>query len=267
MTTVEPGRSAKHFRWVAVVGLVFVAQLGIIIWLGRTGPLPAAQSHAPKMVLFLFTAAPGTNTALADPTLFALPHRQSFSGSAWMGMPSLPFSNTNFVWSEPPRWIELPANRPDSNFREPALINAFSLVEAIADTQVEPRFPADSGTRLPPRRSTWSLSGELAGRQLLTKFELTSQHSDELLTNSVVQLVVDARGRPMSYDLLGPGSGSKDADQQALRFAGAARFAPLPGADASPFPDTPSGLRWGELIFQWQTVPHATTNAPPAQRS
>ena len=104
------------------------------------------------------------------------------------------------------------------------------------------------------------ITGSLAERALLTPVVLSSQTNSDLLTNSVVQMVVDSEGKPVSLTLLS-GSGSPNADRQALEQARAARFNSVerglkPGATAQ-------GLAWGQLIFEWNTLPVPPTNASP----
>jgi hypothetical protein len=94
----------------------------------------------------------------------------------------------------------------------------------------------------------------LASRRLLNPPKLQSWPASDLLTNSVMRVLVGADGTVISAIQLftPPGSGSKEADQQALDLSRAARFEPLhTGAE---------NLTFGTLIFQWHTLP--LTNAP-----
>jgi TonB family protein len=104
------------------------------------------------------------------------------------------------------------------------------------------------------------LEGELVGRGLLTKPRLPARENGELLGSSVVQVVVDAAGRPVSVTLLPPGSGLPDADNEALDEARKARFEPLPGALSGPDPPPLKSLRWGRMVFNWATLPLPGTN-------
>ena len=81
-----------------------------------------------------------------------------------------------------------------------------------------------------------------------------------MLTNSVVTLWVSASGRPASAATLLAGSGSVDADQRALQEARQARFERLNVADPT---DPMAGLAWGQLIFEWRTLPLPATNNSP----
>ena len=84
-------------RWLVTVLLVFTAQLGLIFGLSDK-PRPRARPSGAAPMLRLI--APGSSEVLAlmDPTWFALPHRQGFSGPAWMTMPGFPARA--FSWSE-----------------------------------------------------------------------------------------------------------------------------------------------------------------------
>jgi len=273
--TVATGtRPASRARWWVTVALVFLTQLGLVFWFGRKEPLLPADKGAPGLTYQLITTRPGPLASLTDPTLFALPHQQSFSGPAWMTMPPPSFTGprwailnpppvTSFTWSEPVRYLEVPFGPVGADVREPTLTNAFSAVEAIARTEVKPRFAEESRPQPISRPSAWRLGGDLARRRLLTPLDLGPQRSDDLLTNTVVQLVVDAQGRTVSVALLPPGSGSKDADQQALTLASAARFEPLSSEAAQQTAGSPFDLRWGELVFEWQTLPPLGTNQAP----
>ena len=78
--------------------------------------------------------------------------------------------------------------------------------------------------------------------------------SSELVSNSVVQVLVDAPGRIISAVLLTPGGGAtqRKADAQALELARVAQFEPVAAA----------ALSVGTIIFEWQTLPVPATNAP-----
>ena len=253
-------RTISRWPWWGLVGLVYLVHLGLIFWLGQREPTPGPLKSN-GLSLALVTNAPSTWRALGDPTLFALPHINVFSGPAWMMSPALP--RTEFSWSEPPRWLELAALPRAPNSEESMPSNGFSVIEALAASENQPRRPNISEMNPLPQQSTWQLSGDLARRRLLTPLQLNSQYSDDLLTNSVVRLLVDASGWPYSMVLLPPGSGSKDADEQALELAEKARFDPLPGKAQNS--DPLDGLTWGELVFQWHTIPPAATNATRPQ--
>jgi TonB family protein len=95
---------------------------------------------------------------------------------------------------------------------------------------------------------------------LITPIELPRERYTDLLADSVVQIVVDSEGRPISVPVLLSSSGSPTADQDAMRLARIARFNAIanggPGRVANPL----AHLTWGRMIFQWQTLPLPETN-------
>jgi TonB family protein len=107
------------------------------------------------------------------------------------------------------------------------------------------------------QHSTVFASGGVSKRRWLNPpAVLRSWSAADLLTNSVVRVVVDADGLVFSTALLPPGSGSKAADQSALEMARSARFAPLPRH---------AKQMTGTLVFEWHTVPLAETNSPASK--
>jgi hypothetical protein len=102
-----------------------------------------------------------------------------------------------------------------------------------------------------PTQSALRLVGNLAERKLESiPAALPLQPAADNLTNTLVQVTVDEAGRVFSPVLLPPGSGSKDADQLALKTVGGMKFAPVG--------KTPR-LTVATLIFEWQM--EAPTNS------
>jgi TonB family protein len=98
----------------------------------------------------------------------------------------------------------------------------------------------------------------------LTRFELPDPTNSDILTNSIVRMVISPQGRPVSFTLLSS-SGLSSADDSALRFARSLRFEPLPGSETEPdwSASTLRQLIWGTLLFGWHAQPPPPTNAPP----
>jgi TonB family protein len=245
-------------RWWLTVLAVFAGQLGLIFLLSERAPIrPRPAAGAPTLRL----AGPATAELLAleDPTLFTLPHRRSFAGRAWM----LPTWTTNrsFSWSVEPNWLTLNTNELGAAFNQFVATNRFELPQVFAPPEPALTLPALAAEMTAPTASALKITGALAERKLLTPLTLPSWPSAELLTNSVVRMVVDLEGRPVSLALLS-GSGSPKADQQALEQARAARFNSIERGQ-SPGPVAQS-LAWGSLIFEWNTLPlPPTSNLPP----
>ena len=116
----------------------------------------------------------------------------------------------------------------------------------------------------PPGASRLRIEGELAQRRLLVPLQLPTLTNSDLLIPSVVQLVVDARGRTVSAVVLPPGNAAaNDSDRLALALAREARFEPRNTTANSTSPS--SGLSIGTLTFEWQTILQASSNSPPSQ--
>jgi len=240
-------------RWWMFVAMVFGTQLGLIFWLGKAArPTAPARDLAPSLQ---FAGSNMTERlALSDPTLFALPHEVSFSGLAWLTQEFEPFSP-----AAPLLFLDLPQSGLAGDFGMFMATNELNGLPEIA--QPDLKFKAPS---LPPEeplvaQSRLRLTGELAHRQLLTSPALPAWPGAEMLSNSIVQLLVAADGRPISATLLKPpGSAGTEADQHALREARKAHFTPLPSAD----PLNPmAGLALGQMVFEWRTLPLPVTNA------
>lgn len=254
---LEPPRWSRA-RWWSLLALVFTFQLGLIFWLGARGPVYAGRT-AP--VLTLRIAGPAFNDllALTDPTLFALPHLQGFAGPAWLTVPRI--GGNPFIWSEPPRWLPLPVEQLGAVFRDYIRTNQFIPREAPSRPKPEFLFPEVANSPNLPQKSAIRLAGSLAELNPATAFTLQSWTNSEMLTNSVVQVLVGPDGRPVSVTLLSS-SGLKEADQSALQQAVQARFEPTQirseGAKARA-----RRLAWVQMIFEWHTVPPPPPPATP----
>jgi hypothetical protein len=246
-------------RWWLFVTLVFAAQLGFIFWLGAPPP-PPAQRPARFPALQLAGVASAELLALSDPSLFALPHRQGFSGFAWLRPRPQPFPS--FEWSEQPRWMPLSLPPPNAALQRVIETTNLALRSTLTRPTPEPTQPRSTPLSLGPVQSTLRLEGGLAGRRLLQPIELPPWRFKDLLTNTVVQAVVDAEGRPVSVPILLSGSGWSDADQYALQLVRTSRFDSVsrPGPGATP--DSTAHLTWGRLVFVWHTLPLLSTNTP-----
>ena len=176
-----------------------------------------------------------------------------------MTIPELP--TNSFSWSEDPRWLRLGVRELGAAFNQFVATNQFDVAQVLAPPEPALVLPEPVALEAAPASSVLTITGSLARRQLLTPLTLPSWTNTDLLTNSVVQMVVDAEGRPMSLTLLSS-SGDPKADQQALEQARAARFDSI---DNSQKPGRPvQGLTWGKLIFEWNTLPVPPTNASPS---
>ena len=253
----DPGRRfrLRPGMWIAVA-LVFAAQLALLFLLGK--PLPAKPLPALSLpVIHLAANNSRELLALQDPTLFVLPHRDNFSGAAWLKVSAENFTPTN--WSEPPRPLRLPPEQLGAAF------------VAFMQTNPPPRYQPEMDSGLigpepPPMEpilthSELRIEGDLARLRLLAPVRLPLQTNSDLLANTVVRLLVDARGNPFS-PVVSSSSGSRDADADALTVVKALRFAPLQAAGLGTVPM--DKMLTGKLTFEWHTVPPPATNAPPS---
>jgi hypothetical protein len=245
-------------RWCGLILLVLSLQLGLIFWLSdRTPQRPHPQAQVP--VLRPAGALPAEFLALSDPTWFALPHPQGLSGRAWMQVPEP--QPHYFNWTSPPAWLLLPQEPPGAAFYAFVRSNDFGAAVPAATSELVLTLPEPTPVPLAGERSELRLAGALAQRALVTRVELTNRLSADLLTNSVVQAVVDAKGWPQTVTLLTGSSlatrDQVDADREALARAAVLRFASLPDGDKA----APALLTEGLLVFVWHTVPEPSTNA------
>lgn len=282
---IEPQRWSAA-RWWALVGLVLVTQFGLIFWLGKPHSVaPARTDSVPVLELScgagsgvdhwtwngsvdpasaLSNLTPAQVMALADPTLLALPHWEGFSGPAWLIFTNQAFPS--FEWSEASRWLELGEEQLGSGFKDFMATNQFDALPSLEQQKLALSLPAFEQAELPPAHSRLWLAGGLAGRRLLLSPDLPPWPSAEILTNTVVQLLVAADGTPVSTSLLKTRVAPNQADDYALREARKIRFEPINVADPS---DPMAGLTWGQLVFEWHTLPLPPTNnaaRPPSPK-
>jgi hypothetical protein len=247
-------------RWWAAVVIVFLLQGGLFLWLeDRTPTVSRKPTAAP--VFRLGGHRPGPTLLLEDPTLFVLPHRHGFSGPAWLQIPALEFRPAD--WSEPVQYLTLPVAELGAAFSRFAQTNSPPAFPTIVMPEPQWRVPELASTVPPWTPSALRIRGDLAKRRLLSPPTLPAWPGTDLLTNSVVQLLVDAPGNVVSAVLLPPGSGLRESDRLALELARAARFEPETAGPAQP-QDPSAGLTMGTMVFQWQTLPVPSTNVPPA---
>lgn len=259
-TAVFESRQWSRGRWWLIVALIFAAHIGLIFAFGERKPLvPRQPAFTPELRL-------GANRtellALDDPTLFALPHANGFSGAAWMRIPRV--EPEPFQWTEPPRWLPMPVEQLGAVFSQFMRTNEFTrfLPESKSAPQlaVPDIAPVENTSAA---KSVLRIEGDLALRTLVNPPLLPSWPGSDLLASSEVQVLVDAAGNVISVSLLPPGSGSKEADQRALTLAKPAKFAAVAREIGSATKPVNQWTR-GKMIFQWRTEPLPLTNAPPS---
>ncbi len=257
--SADPPRWSRQ-HWFSAILATIVVQVALVFYFGGRSQTPPP---APRFATFIYAAAdPWSAHQLAelpvfsDPTLFALPDLKGFSGSAWLLFAPMEHRLTD--WTEPARWLPLDKAGLGQSF---ALLAATNVTQPLLIGDKALPRPTGLDVSIPNEpfatQSILRLEGDLASRRLLSSLDLPSWPSTGLVSNTVVQLLVDAAGYPLAATLLTE-SGSKEADQHALTQASAARFEPLRPLGAKPNPD----LSWGKMVFRWATAP--LTNAAAA---
>jgi TonB family protein len=239
-----------RLRFWLLVGVIFGAHVGAIYLLGERKPIvPRKAVLTPQLRL---TTGKSEFLALNNPTLLALPHPEGFSGPMWMHRTRVP--RESYEWAEPQRWLALPLEQMGGAFIHFITTNAWRRFSPDIKAAPQVKIPARNIEPTNVMTSSVRVEGDLASRRLLNMPAVPQQASTELLTETVVQVLVDNVGNVISRTLRN-GSGSKEADNFALNLARTIRFAPKPNTSQS----DPS---WtiGRLIFQWVTVPVPQTN-------
>jgi hypothetical protein len=257
MSLAEANLTTWSFRrWTAVVVLFLVGQLGLVFWLSRRPKPQPARDLATTEVRWVPTPLPKQSpvgaAAQADPTVFALPNAHGFSAAAWLTVTPFSFWMTNPP--APPRWLRPAVDEFADDFNEFVQTNLVAeemLPDKLTPTPAQMGLP---GPHLVPA-TVLRVEGLLSQRRLLPGQSLP-QLPLIVLTNSVVRVRVDPSGRVISAALLPfplPGPELAQADQEALKFAKSARFAPDHEALWHEGPDE-LRLVSGNLVFQWSRV-------------
>jgi hypothetical protein len=189
-----------------------------------------------------------------------LPHGQAFSGQAW-----LTFSNQAlepFIWTDEARWVDLNPDELGGAFRKAVDNESAALPSPVTPMGERQRLPELATADLFPTNSILKLGLGLTQRSLSSTFALRSWPHTDILTNSVVQVLVDSKGETVSCTLLPPGCGLNEADQQALALARAARFQPVRPEGPNQAAAAGEALTLGQMIFQWHTLLLPDTNSP-----
>jgi len=236
-------------RFLAVAGILFVLQAGMIFLFGdHSQPLAKLP---PRFVRFRALGGSVSENELmrqyfvGNPAVFPLPNPHGFSARAWLEQQPPAYQSASQL--EAPEWLNLDSNRLGTNF--PLLPPGFQPVLLdLAEQQARHHEPLPHflAPEMIATQSVFRLEGGLSDRLLGAALVLKSWPSPLLLTNSAVQIAVSPAGEVV-VTRLDARSGSDEADAEALAKARALRFRPAPS----------SGTRWGEAVFQWQTIPPA----------
>jgi TonB family protein len=144
-----------------------------------------------------------------------------------------------------------------SNAARPALVVEKPLPAPI---NFEPNYPNEPVAQV----SRLRFEGELARRRLLKPPALKSWPHPDILSNSVVEAIVDADGFVFSSVLL-HSSGSREADDYAMKIAAAAQFEPA-RRRGSRTGGSEDSVTVGKLTFEWHTLPISAGEMLPSRR-
>jgi hypothetical protein len=236
-------------RWIFWITFAFATHVALIFIFGTNKRIaPRAVNDVPH---FRLADQNSALIALGNPALFALPNEHDFASAVWLKIPKL--TPPSFHYDERPGWLPLTFENLGAGFSKFMQTNRSAPLQL--DYKPEPPLaqPVVALESALPTNSTLVMVGELAQRRRLNQIVLPSLPLNNVIEPSRVQVLVTAAGDVFSAVLLPSGNPldhNADADQRALTLALTLRFAPA--ADSM----------LGELIFQWHTLPVATTNAP-----
>ena len=254
-------RRSRRFWWLSVA-LLLAGQVALIFLLSDYSA-PTVRRPSPGPSLYLVKDSTNELLALSDPTLFALPHPRSFAGRAWLSKPSIPARS--FEWTSELEWLSLPVGQLGQGFAQFLQTNRVEPLSALASLEPQLIQPELSSAPLFSQKSSIRIEGELRHRKLLSPLQPSSLPHTEPLTNTVIHLVVDDNGVPISAARLLPGSGSLKADQEAVALAWSARFESFVRSGPGRETNSSAGpkLMWGNLVFIWHTLPSTNSTSSP----
>jgi len=251
---VSPERPWSRRRLHGLVLLCFAAQVILVVLFGerRTSALKpglfATSVHLLSDPWSMEQLA--AFTELGDPSAFALPSQEGFSRAGWLTYKLVPdeFADT----PEEPKWLQLDAEGLGRNLSAFLATNATPPIRIADESMPElAALQARPSAELEFPQSELRIGGALAQRKLLTPLTVPPWPHTDILTNSVVHLLVDADGAPISTALVW-GSGSKEADNFAVAATKRLRFKPARAGES---------VMSGTATFLWHTLPpRATTN-------
>jgi TonB family protein len=237
----------------AMVFLFFVLHLVCIFWWGEKKPMAVRQPDFD----FKIVLAPDSKTEIAglgNPRLFALASQEGFSGSAWMKVPHMNYEVGK--WEGPTSFLTPVTEQLGGILNLFVQTNFNRAFDYVGES--EPEIEAVPFLSMAEGRSRLRVEGELETRPLIESVELKPWPSATILTNSQVQVSVDADGTVFSAALVSR-SGSKEADNYALNAARSMRFEPVHSDGLTPV--NLGVMTWGKVVFEWYTVAVPGTNA------
>jgi hypothetical protein len=257
-TAPAESRTWTPIKWATVAACVLALQTGFFFWF-TLPPRLAPYGHAPALSIRMPEGQAAEVPGSVSPLVLVRPDAHGFSGKAWLQLPPVTYDPQQS--NPPPFRLLLQTDGLGNVVAESLSGSRASPFEAA--TRPGPRFDEVNYTPAPDPatlQSTLTIEGELAGRPLLIKPVLKLQPADTILSNTVVNILVDADGRVFAPPFLAPkeprdsAGTATPADADALAAAAGLLFQPLARVSGQPH------LTPGRLVFHWQTVP----KPPPA---
>jgi len=259
------GSSWSRSAWFWGFVFLFLAHALAVFWLAERRQYKTLQQK-PRAFLFLggdhdYDRQLAQAAALRDPTLFALPHANGFSGGAWLSFqPQFP-ALTN--WSAPPEWLPLESAHLGLALQEYVTTNRPSESRLLASLRA---------TRPPEVRladepiltnSTLNVEGGLKSRRLVSQPALPSVPLSDLPGRTVVAISVNGDGLVESASVSRE-SASRWADERAVELARMLEFEPLPIRDVrARRMAQPTVLR---VVFSWHAIPPTNSAATASNK-
>jgi len=255
MTSRAPEPTRWNSRsWLLAGASIFLGQFLFIYFLsagGRPSSSPRSTPFRLQLASTQWTEAQFSKMFLtSDPSLFAVPGKHTFSGAAWLKNPVRNYDSRNlFELKEAPFWLALNPGQLGTSLNQFVRTNTVGPILRTDDAapRIQTRILEVSNEAR--TNSQLRIEGELATRRLLSPLALAAWPHTNILSNSVAQVAVDQNGMVISTRLLSK-SGLEKADRSAMDAARQFHFTPDNRA-----------LAWGNLIFDWHTIPGEATNA------
>lgn len=261
MNATEQRASPQFWVWGFV--FLFLLHAFAIFWFAERRANPPAWQK-PSAFLYL-SSEPAVDhrvaelTGFHDPTLFALPHADGFSGGAWLNFhPQIPTLENA---SSPPAWLPLSAEELGNALDEYSRTNGPSeerlLASLRATRPVEVRIPDEPAIT----NTVLRVEGPLASRRITGLPSLPSAAYTDVLRGTAVAVSVNGEGIVETASLAEE-SGLNAADVRAVELARLVQFEPAPVSDARLRASASPAL--GLLIFTWHVVPPTNGSAAGA---
>ncbi len=248
-------RAWSSFKWAGVIVVIFGVQAGLMLWLGGREPasVPAGK---PALAVRVPEYQAAVTSGAGSPMLLVTPNRDGFS-SVWL--------RASQITTQPAEWngqpdgtLQQPLNPPGDEIEARVDSGSAKLASVLNRPELVPKtvgIPPDAISE-----STFAIEGDLERRTLLARPTLVSPVGDAALSNSIVEIDVNADGLVVDPPVIPPGgsSSSAETDAYARSIAMSLQFKPLPRAGSL------AECSWGRVVFQWRTLPSpATNNLPP----